>query len=79
VFRRPTQIFHDDLTAEKFTSFWHLRQEAAIPLEGGYPILLDCRLIGGIGVSRVGAAGSTDGDSQVALAALKVVEAENKK
>jgi glc operon protein GlcG len=78
-FRRPTQIFHDDLTAGKFTSFWHLRQEAAIPLEGGFPILLDGKLIGGIGVSGVGAAGLTDGDSQVALAALKVVEGKNKK
>lgn len=77
-FRRPTKIFHDDLTNGKFTSFWHLRQEAAIPLEGGYPILLNGKLIGGIGVSGVGAAGLDDGDSQVALAALKVVEAKNK-
>lgn len=73
-FRRPTKIFHDDLAAGKSTSYWHLRQEAAIPLEGGYPILLDGKLIGGIGVSGVGAAGLDDGDSQVALAALKVVE-----
>jgi glc operon protein GlcG len=73
-FRRPTKIFHDDLTEGKFTSFWHLRQEAAIPLEGGYPILVGGKLIGGIGVSGVGAAGLDDGDSQVALAALKVVE-----
>ncbi len=78
-FRRSTKIFHDDLTAGKFTSFWPLRQEAAIPLEGGYPILLDGKLIGGIGVSGVGAAGLDDGDSQVALAALKVVEKHNKK
>lgn len=78
-FRRPTKIFHDDLTAGKSTSYWHLRQEAAIPLEGGYPILLDGKLIGGIGVSGVGAAGLDDGDSQVALAALKVVEKYNKK
>src|ERR1700722_1757077 len=78
-FRRPTKIFHDDLTAGKFTSFWHLRQEAAIPLEGGHPILLDGKLIGGIGVSGVGAAGLDDGDNQVALAALKVGEKHNKK
>lgn len=77
-FRRPTKIFHDDLTNGKFTSFWHLRQEAAIPLEGGYPILLNGKVIGGIGVSGVGAAGLEDGDSQVALAALKVVETKNK-
>lgn len=78
-FRRSTQIFHDDLTAGKFTSFWHLRQEAAIPLEGGFPIILDGRVIGGIGVSGVGAAGLADGDSQVALAALKVLEGKSKK
>lgn len=78
-FRRPTKIFHDDLTSGKSTSYWHLRQEAAIPLEGGYPVLLDGKLIGGIGVSGVGAAGLDDGDSQVALAALKVVEKYNRK
>lgn len=73
-FRRPTQIFHDDLTAGKSTSFWHLRQEAAIPLEGGFPIIVNGRVIGGIGVSGVGAAGLADGDSQVALAALEVLK-----
>lgn len=78
-FRRPTKIFHDDLTAGKSTSYWHLRQEAAIPLEGGYPIILNGKLIGGIGVSGVGAAGLADGDSQVALAALKVVDKLNGK
>jgi glc operon protein GlcG len=73
-FRRPTQIFHEDLGAGKFETFWHLRQEAAIPLEGGFPIIVDGKVIGGIGVSGVGAAGLPDGDSQVALAALKVLE-----
>lgn len=77
-FRRSTKIFHDDLTAGNTTSYWHLRQEAAIPLEGGYPIIVNDRVIGGIGVSGVGAAGLADGDSQVALAALKVVDELNK-
>jgi glc operon protein GlcG len=72
-FRRPTNLFHDDLGAGKFNTFWHLRQEAAIPLEGGFPIIVDGKVIGGIGVSGVGAAGLPDGDSQVALAGLKVV------
>lgn len=73
-FRRPTKLFHEDLAAGKFESFWHLRPEAAIPLEGGYPIIVSGRVVGGIGVSGVGAAGLDDGDSQVALAALKVLE-----
>jgi uncharacterized protein GlcG (DUF336 family) len=73
-FRRSTGIFHDDMAAGKFNSFWHLRQEAAIPLEGGYPIIVGGKVIGGIGVSGVGAAGLADGDSQVALAALEVVK-----
>lgn len=73
-FRRPTGLFHDDLSAGKFNTFWHLRQEAAIPLEGGFPIVIGGRLIGAIGVSGVGAAGLADGDSQVALAALEVVK-----
>ena len=71
--RRPPGLFHDDLSAGKFNTFWHLRQEAAIPLEGGYPIIVGGRVIGGIGVSGVGAAGLADGDSQVAVAALEVV------
>jgi uncharacterized protein GlcG (DUF336 family) len=73
-FRRPTHLFHEDMAAGKFNSFWHLRQEAAIPLEGGFPIVVDGKLIGAIGVSGVGAAGLTDGDSQVALAALEVLK-----
>ena len=73
-FRRSTGIFHDDLAAGKFNSFWHLRQEAAIPLEGGYPIIIDGKVICCIGVSGVGAAGLPDGDSQVALAALEAVK-----
>jgi uncharacterized protein GlcG (DUF336 family) len=73
-FRRSTGIFHDDLAAGKFNTFWHLRQEAAIPLEGGYPIIVDGKVIGGIGVSGVGAAGLADGDSQVALAGLEVLK-----
>ncbi len=73
-FRRSTQIFHDDMAAGKFNSFWHLRQEAAFPLEGGFPIIVGGKVIGGIGVSGVGAAGLADGDSQVALAALEVVK-----
>ena len=70
-FRRSTGIFHEDLAAGKFNTFWHLRQEAAIPLEGGYPIIVNGRVIGGVGVSGVGAAGLADGDSQVALACLE--------
>lgn len=73
-FRRPTQIFHNDLAEGKSATYWHLRQEAAIPLEGGFPIIVDDKVIGGIGVSGVGAAGLPDGDSQVALAGLKVLE-----
>lgn len=73
-FRRPTGLFHDDLSAGKFNTFWHLRQEAAIPLEGGFPVIVGDRVIGGIGVSGVGAAGLADGDSQVALAALEALK-----
>lgn len=72
-FRRPTKVFHDEITAGKLAAYWHLRQEAGIPLEGGYPIIVDGKVIGGIGVSGVGAAGLADGDSQVALAGLEVL------
>lgn len=73
-FRRSTAIFHDDLSAGKSNTYWHLRQEAAIPLEGGFPIIVDGKVIGGIGASGVGAAGLPDGDSQVALAGLKILK-----
>jgi uncharacterized protein GlcG (DUF336 family) len=76
-FRRSTGIFHDDLAAGKFNTFWHLRQEAAIPLEGGFPIILNGKVIGGIGISGVpttGATGVPGGDSQVAQAGLEVLK-----
>lgn len=73
-FRRSTGIFHEDLAAGKFNTYWHLRQEAAIPLEGGFPIIVGDRVVGGIGVSGVGATGLPDADSQVALAALEAVK-----
>jgi glc operon protein GlcG len=51
-FRRPTKAF-DDLLAQGGNNLRILRVPGASPLEGGIPIVVDGKLIGGIGVSGV--------------------------
>jgi len=51
-FRRPTKAF-DDALAQGGTNLRILRLPGASPLEGGIPIVVDGKLIGGIGVSGV--------------------------
>ena len=66
-YRRPTQAFHDALKAGN-TYVMHLRGSNAVP--GGFPIVIDGKLVGGIGSS--GGSGEQDSRvSQAGLAALK--------
>jgi len=51
-FRRPTKAF-DDALAQGGNNLRILRLPGASPLEGGIPIVVDGKLIGGIGVSGV--------------------------
>ena len=51
-FRRPTKVFKEGL-AQGGVNLRILRIPAASPLEGGLPIVVDGKLIGGIGVSGV--------------------------
>src|SRR2546425_1982217 len=51
-FRRPTKAF-DDALAQGGANLRILRLPGASPLEGGIPIVVDGKLIGGIGVSGV--------------------------
>jgi len=58
LFRRPTKVFQDGVAAGG-EGVRLLRLTGAIPIDGGVPIILDGKLVGGIGVS--GGAGDQDG------------------
>ena len=62
-FRRPTKAFQDGVAAAG-AGLRLLRLEGASPIDGGLPIVVNGRIIGGIGVS--GATGEQD--AQVAKA-----------
>ena len=62
-FRRPTKAL-EDVIAGGGVGLRILRLEGATPLEGGIPIVLDGKIIGGIGVSGVTSAQ----DAQIAKA-----------
>jgi glc operon protein GlcG len=64
-FRRPTKVFEDGV-AQGGVNLRTLRLTGASPLQGGLPILVDGKVIGGIGVSGVLA----PQDAQVAQAGL---------
>src|SRR5688500_16979782 len=61
--RRPTKALEDGISKGRVA----LMSIAAAPLEGGIPIMVDGRVIGGVGVSGV----NSDQDAQVADAGLK--------
>ena len=63
LFRRPTKVFQDGVAAGG-EGIRLLRLTGAIPIDGGVPIIVYCKLIGAIGIS--GGAGEQDG--QVAKA-----------
>ena len=64
-FKRPGKAFQDRLA--KGGEEWRiLRLHGASPIDGGEPIVVDGKLIGGIGVSG----GSTEQDGQVAKLAV---------
>jgi glc operon protein GlcG len=66
IYRRSTKVFQDGL-ARGGENLRILGLSRAVPVEGGLPIFLDGKVIGGIGVS--GAPG--DLDSQIAQAGVK--------
>lgn len=69
LFRRPTKVFEDAVAAGG-VGLRFLRLTGAIPVDGGFPIIVDGKLIGGIGIS--GGAGEQDG--QVAKAGAESVK-----
>ena len=50
LFKRPTKAFQDALAAGG-ENLRILRLQGTIPVEGGFPLLLDGKIVGGIGVS----------------------------
>jgi len=65
-FRRPTKAFQD--AVEKGgANLRILRLTGASPLEGGVPIIMDGKLVGGIGVSGV----TSEQDAQIARAGIE--------
>jgi glc operon protein GlcG len=50
LFKRPTKAFQDALAAGG-ENLRVLRLQGTIPVEGGFPLLLDGKIVGGIGVS----------------------------
>src|SRR5262245_16262568 len=67
MFRRPTKAFEDGI-AKGRTALLGLR--GATPIEGGLPIMLNGRVIGGIGVSGA----NSDEDAVAATAGLKALQ-----
>ena len=66
MFRRPSKAFEDGIAKGRVAL---LGLSGATPIEGGLPIMVDGRVIGGIGVSGANA----DQDAQAAEAGLKAM------
>ena len=67
MFRRPTKAFEDGI-AKGRTALLGLR--GATPIEGGLPIMVGGKVIGGIGVSGA----NSDQDAAAAVAGLKTLQ-----
>lgn len=68
-FRRPTKMFQDGI-AEGGEGLRFLAVPGVTPLEGGFPIVQNDTIVGGIGVSGV----LSHQDAQVALAGMAVLK-----
>ncbi|MGH7333999.1 MAG: GlcG/HbpS family heme-binding protein [Candidatus Rokuibacteriota bacterium] len=68
-YRRPTKVF-EDAVAGGGMGVRILRLEGATPLEGGVPIVMDGKVVGGIGVSGVTSAQ----DGQIAKAGIDALK-----
>lgn len=71
LYKRPTKAMEDAVAGGRAVI---LRLPGALPVEGGLPITVDGRIIGGIGVSGV----QSVQDAQIARAGLVVVEKPSK-
>ena len=67
MFRRPTKAFEDGIAKGRVAL---LGLTGATPIEGGVPIMIGGRVIGGIGVSGA----NSDQDAQAAMVGLKAIQ-----
>lgn len=70
-FRRPTKVFQDGIAAGG-EGLRFLAVPGVTPLEGGFPIVIDGAIVGGIGVSGV----LSSQDAQVARAGMAALSAD---
>jgi uncharacterized protein GlcG (DUF336 family) len=69
LFRRPTKLFQDGVAAGG-EGLRLLRLTGAIPIDGGFPVIKEGKLIGAIGISG----GAGDQDGQAAKAGASVIK-----
>jgi len=69
LFKRPTKAFQDTVAAGG-DGLRILRLENAVPVEGGIPLLMDGKIVGGIGLSG----GTSQQDGQCAKAGADALE-----
>jgi glc operon protein GlcG len=69
LFKRPTKVWQD-MVAAGGAKLFVLGLEGAVPLEGGLLLLMDDKIVGGIGVSG----GTTTQDGVVATAGAQTVK-----
>lgn len=69
MFRRETKIF-EDVIAQGGSGLRLLSLPGALPLEGGLPIIVDGKVVGGIGVSGV----RSEQDAEVCRAGLEALQ-----
>ena len=67
MFRRPTKVFEDGIAKGRVAL---LGLTGATPIEGGLPIMVGGKVVGGIGVSGANA----DQDAAAAMAGLKMIQ-----
>jgi uncharacterized protein GlcG (DUF336 family) len=67
-FKRPTKVFEDQVASGRTVV---LKIPGALPVEGGFPLMADGKVIGAIGVSG----GTSPQDAQVAQAGVAALEA----
>lgn len=68
-FRRPTKVFQDGIAAGG-EGLRFLKVPGVTPLEGGFPVIVDGKIIGGIGTSGV----LSSQDTQVSTAGLEALK-----
>lgn len=69
MYKRPTKAMEDAVAGGRTVM---MRLPGALPVEGGLPVTVDGRIIGGIGVSGV----MSSQDAQIARAGLTAVESK---